>query len=642
MINHELTKYFRLFLILIISLASCTKPVKKDGKEVALSKDEKLIQRIYTQFIVERSLSADSVQSTVSRLDSLKTDKTEILAKANLIKGTFYYKKAKFQLSKEYFENALQQLDSVSLNGDFALVGLGNCYKNLGNFPKALQYFQQSISNNEGRKDTLRLAGVYATLAQLYQEKEDFGNAKENINKVFELLINNDSSQPYLITLHTLANVEAQSGNFKTAIEIDNKGIAITDKINNAIIKTSFQDNLARCYLYYYKDYEKAKFYFNENLKIDKQLNNPSWIADTYINLSEVYTAEGNFISAEKSLQDAIKIFTESKQLNNSLKGYQALSALYQKQGNLQKALEAKELYLQQYKKSLNEKSEQSFAEYNILYETHKKEKELANAKLQIAETKLASRQKNIGIILLISALIIGFIVFRSWQAKANQTKKRLVLENQLLQEKTFSQIQQQRLEISRDLHDSLGAQLTFINSILDGLKSTSSTLDEKINGKINTLANFSENSITELRNTLWVLNAKEINLSDLRIKILNYINKASEAAEQIQFHYHFEVTQDFLLSSRQAINLFRAIQEIINNAVKYSFAKNISISIHQQQRLLKINITDDGIGFDFEKLKTKSYGLGIIQNRTEEINGSLLVETAANKGSAFVIETPL
>jgi len=279
------------------------------------------------------------------------------------------------------------------------------------------------------------------------------------------------------------------------------------------------------------------------------------------------------------------------------------------------------------------------YKEYNILFETHKKEKELANANLQIAENKLISRQKNLWLIALGCALFIGIIVLRNQKVKASFIENKLQLENQLLQEQAQSQIQQQRLAISRDLHDSIGAQLTFINSILDGLKNLSAQLNATINKKINTLAEFSENSITELRNTLWVLNSKEIFLDDLKVKILNYINHAAEAKETMQFHFNFEAPENYLLSSRQAINLFRAVQEIITNAIKYSTAKEILIDITQKEKLLAIKIADNGTGFDFEKLKNKSYGLSNIQNRVAEINGSLKVETSEGKGTTYFIE---
>ena len=119
----------------------------------------------------------------------------------------------------------------------------------------------------------------------------------------------------------------------------------------------------------------------------------------------------------------------------------------------------------------------------------------------------------------------------------------------------------------------------------------------------------------------------------------MNYINHAAEAKENMQFHFNFEAPVKYPLNSRQAINLFRAVQEIITNAIKYSTAKEILIDITQKEKLLAINIADNGTGFDFEKLKNKSYGLSNIQNRVAEINGSLKVETSEGKGTTYFIE---
>ena len=54
------------------------------------------------------------------------------------------------------------------------------------------------------------------------------------------------------------------------------------------------------------------------------------------------------------------------------------------------------------------------------------------------------------------------------------------------------------------------------------------------------------------------------------------------------------------------------------------------------------MSIADDGIGFDYDQVKTTSYGLTNIQNRVDEINGKLKVETAVNRGTRFNIETQL
>ena len=203
-------------------------------------------------------------------------------------------------------------------------------------------------------------------------------------------------------------------------------------------------------------------------------------------------------------------------------------------------------------------------------------------------------------------------------------------------------QIQEQRLEISRNLHDNFGAQLTFMNSILDGLKSSSSQMDASVNSKINTLSDFSENSIAELKNTLWVLNSKEIHLEDFKIKVLNFIKAVSEVKEEVKFHIDFVITENFILSSKQAVHLFSLLQEIVNNALKYADATEIKINVQQNKNTLQVNIADNGKGFDYDKEKNKSFGLRNIESRIAAINGQMNLETSVGNGTKYNIQIEL
>ncbi len=202
--------------------------------------------------------------------------------------------------------------------------------------------------------------------------------------------------------------------------------------------------------------------------------------------------------------------------------------------------------------------------------------------------------------------------------------------------------IQVQRLEIARDLHDSLGAQLTFIASVSDGLKRNSEHFDAKTKTKIRNLADFSENSIEELKNALWILNSEDIKLEDLKNKILNFINSAGEAREDIELHFRWEMERNSPLSSKWAVSLFRIVQEIINNSLKYAHAKDIWLSLIQKESMLILKIRDNGIGFDPEKTKSHSFGLSNVKQRVEQMNGYLILESSPGEGTSYFIQFPL
>lgn len=199
-----------------------------------------------------------------------------------------------------------------------------------------------------------------------------------------------------------------------------------------------------------------------------------------------------------------------------------------------------------------------------------------------------------------------------------------------------------QRLEIAGDLHDSLGAQLTLMNSVLDGVKSGGYPLDEKLKTKLHTLAVFSENAVTELKNVLWVLHAEAVTLGDLRLKILNFLVQAAEAKDSIKIKTAFHVEDGVSITSKQAICLFRAVQEIANNALKHAGAKEISLTLQLEGSRLLLRISDDGTGFDVEEGRAKSFGLSNIENRIRELNGNLVLTSVEGRGTTYIIEVTL
>ena len=633
---------FFIFLSIII-INSCNSSSEPNDSYLKLEAEETSIRNFYNRVLNDKTFTNDSIKIQIEKIDSLPINSNYYQAVYNIAKASYYNRIMSFNLAEYNFSNALNTLknkpnDSIA---ERAYVGMGTIYKNKGDFTKSLLFFQKSIKACEFNNDTIRLSGAYASLAQVYFEKDDVVKAKENIKKVFVLLKSKKSEIPYLISLHTLANIELKAGNIEKAFLLDQQGLKIADSLNSDKIKVTFQDNLARCYLDK-KEYSKAESYFNKNLEIDTKLNNPNWIADTYINIAELKMLTGDFENAEKKLQLAIDILLKNNLSNNTLKAYSVLSDLYQKQGNYKKALEIKDEYLKNYKNIINEKREESFVELDLLFETSKKEKALTTTKLALTENELLSKRKSIWLMFLSSFVIIGFILFRNFRAKAKLQKEQLELENKLLEEQSNYKIQEQRLDISRELHDNVGSQLTFIISILDNLKSSSVQFDDAIDKKIDTLTNFANKSISELRDTIWVLNSKQLSLSELKSRMLNFIKDAGESVDTIRFQFDFDIQNDVQLSSKQAINLYRILQEIVNNAIKHANAKDISVSISQIENELQIKISDNGIGFDYESKKKKSFGLTNIQNRVQEVNGSLQVESNEAKGTNYSITAKL
>src|SRR5690606_31568911 len=88
---------------------------------------------------------------------------------------------------------------------------------------------------------------------------------------------------------------------------------------------------------------------------------------------------------------------------------------------------------------------------------------------------------------------------------------------------------------------------------------------------------------------------------------------------------------------------LFRMVQEIINNIVKHSQARRISIAFHASEKMLTLACTDDGVGFDVqEKIQQGGSGLLNLRNRARLIRAQLSIKSSHHSGTSVVIQIPL
>ncbi|MDF7820924.1 histidine kinase [Runella sp. MFBS21] len=197
-----------------------------------------------------------------------------------------------------------------------------------------------------------------------------------------------------------------------------------------------------------------------------------------------------------------------------------------------------------------------------------------------------------------------------------------------------YNQLQIQRERLARDLHDGIGSQLTHIITKLDILAIKSS--DSK---QLEMLSDFARETNQILRETVWVLNQKSIEYSLLQKRISSFLNKLWQEREQPELQISMYTGSSLLISPIIAINIFRICQEVVNNALKYSNANCIEINFHQKPNKVRIEIKDNGQGFELTKIQ-KGYGLDNIRKRCDELGGQLFL-VSNSTGTAILFELP-
>ena len=135
-------------------------------------------------------------------------------------------------------------------------------------------------------------------------------------------------------------------------------------------------------------------------------------------------------------------------------------------------------------------------------------------------------------------------------------------------------------------------------------------------------------------------MNKENITFEDLQARIANFIEHAKNASEKTDFSFNIDKNVDemHIFSSVEGMNIYRIIQEAVNNALKYASADEIEVNISEKETKYSIEITDTGIGFDQENIALGN-GLNNMKKRAREIGGKLQIKSS-KKGTSIILLT--
>ena len=533
--------------------------------------------------------------------DSLKFYRKETLDATLLIREN----KAAISVQKllkslTYFK---QQKDSSNIGFCLLKIGIANYYLNRRLVTK--EYLEQALLYKTSLSKRA-ITRIYQNIGTINLEEGMKKNdslvyvAIESYKEAIEIYIEEKWTLDQTLATSLLAECYNQLNNFDKALLIIEEAILLSKKIKNKsqegfalIKKASFLGNK--------KNYKEALKAIRITKPIFKNLgDNPTYL---YALLEE------------KKILKGLSKFKEATDIGDEIYGVSV--------GNY------------------NTRFADKVAEMDAKYKTAEKQKEIAEQKEEILAKELSIKNRNLYGILLTSAfLILGILSYGYYHRsrfKRKQLQKEIDLKDALATIKTQNRLQEQRLQISRDLHDNIGSQLTFIISSIDNLKYISKDGDSTLKNKLSTISSFTSETIHQLRDTIWAMNRNKISIEDLHSRILSFIEKAKSATENIDFEINQNINGKLNLSSLKGMNLFRVIQEAINNAIKYAQASKITINLYKKENQILISIVDNGVGFDLKKTSIGN-GLRNIEERMNKIKGKSFINSS-EKGTTIKIE---
>lgn len=241
--------------------------------------------------------------------------------------------------------------------------------------------------------------------------------------------------------------------------------------------------------------------------------------------------------------------------------------------------------------------------------------------------------------------IVTAFLLFSVAATLAVRYFSQRKLKAQLKEIGLTQKIHYERERISRDLHDNIGSQLTYIISSLDNIAYLETEHPEKRSIKaIESLGDFTRSTMQQLRETIWSLNKETITVSELINKIHAYSHRIVSGKEGLSLDFSLTDAYYIKLNSLQAINIFRIVQEAVNNCVKHSDATELVIKIAEpKENNLLLEIKDNGRGFSDEIVKEgEHYGIKNMKNRALEMNGTLTLHSRSGEGTSVILNIPL
>ena len=375
---------------------------------------------------------------------------------------------------------------------------------------------------------------------------------------------------------------------------------------------------------------------FYESLRIRDSLDNDSGIITSHINLGEYYVHKKDTSKAIQYYKNAYRLGEEIDSHTDILKSLKMLALIDKENGN---AYSNRYIALNDSLQEIAEATRNKFA--RIEYETDRLEDE-----------KEALAKKN-SFILGVSVVVLLFVaaIFVIYYLNSRNKELLLIQEQQKANEEIYQLMfeQQNNIETARteektriamELHDGIlnniyavRLNLEFINKKTDDESIAQrkeyikelQTVESEIRGVSHDLS----------RNALF--NQEQSFENMLKFMITSQKNN---------FDTDFEAEVDEAIdwenmSNVCKVNLYRIIQETLQNINKYSRAKHAKVEVEGQNGQIAIKVTDDGVGFDPEKAKG-GIGLKNLRKRADALNGTLEIKSKPGEGATVEVVFPV
>lgn len=591
---------------------------------------------------------AAEMETNASQLLYLSESENDLESKAEALKflGISKHLQAKYDSAVLWYNRSLDLYIELNdtVNSGKTYLNLATSYNSKGDFENAVKNALLALKSFEDIDDKNGQGRVQNLLGIFNFHKNDFESALGYFSKYNGLAHASKDTGEIVSSLNNMAAALHELNDYTKERQLLKQSIAIQEARGQNIRIGSAYENIGTLYMDT-DSLELADRYFKKAVNSYTINNNTHDLARILLNTGLLKKKQKNYRGAATDYNRSLAYSKDGGFLKLKEEALQKLAFLYEEQGDYKNAYSNYVEFVEVKDSVLNTENQSSINKLMIEFETEKKERQIVEQDLEIAEKTLENRKKTFIILLLIGVIIIlllfSFVVYSrikisqerrisEERLKMKQLQMNVVLESQESERKRFA----------RDLHDGFGQLITAVKIMLGQMHQTNeknerSELALKSNEVLDTMH-------TQLREIAHNLMPEQLINEGLSTALKEYARRVSKTSD-IEIEVNTFGIEKRLNQSIE-VNVYRIIQEWINNVIKYSGAKNLTIQLTGYETEINILIEDNGLGFEKEKL-TKSGGWGWknIQSRIEAVNGILEIDSRTGiPGTSFIIDLPI
>lgn len=553
----------------------------------------------------------------------------------------------------EYYLLAIKVYEQYKNSPGLAqtMSNLSTAYFQLEQYDKAFSYAYDALEIRERQGDQGDLAISYINLANMYAQTDSLHLARKFIDLGLAAAENSGDKQrqaQVYITKSLLLNREKK---IREALEMELKAIALYEEMKNdgiaanRYIAAAFYSNMLG-------DSVEAIRYFNRSIALASAIQNKVVMRNGYNYLSNFYLEHGNYQEAFAQYKKYISLRDSiiNSETNTKIARLQAEFDIEKKDfviNRLQIQERVRQLEIEKQKAIINGnkiEADRKQDEINLLFKTRelqeekllRQQNELETQKLLVANNKqqllIADKEriiqqkqlKNQGLIrnlmlgLGVLLVILAFLGFNRYKLKKKIEQQASIIA--------------MRNSISENLHDDIGSSLSNI-SLLNRLAQNNShnpSLRDEYLVKAGEEIQYVSESISDI---VWNINPRYDNIQNLLVRMRRYAADMMDG-KNIDYQINFSEEMDHIfLSMDKRRHFYLFYKEAINNLVKHAKAEKVTVQLALINGLVKLEIQDDGIGFD-PNVPGFGNGMATLQKRAKALNGQLQLFSQQGRGT--------